>query len=99
MTHDAADATSDAPGADDDGSGTSAVVELTRVISRKFPGGFDATIVFALFAAEEQGLLGSTGLARRLHDENKTVVAAFTDDIIGNVVADDGRTDSTSVRL
>ena len=96
---DAADATSDAPGADDDGSGTSAVVELTRVISRKFPGGFDATIVFALFAAEEQGLLGSTGLARRLHDENKTVVAAFTDDIIGNVVADDGRTDSTSVRL
>ena len=96
---DAADATSNAPGADDDGSGTSAVVELTRVISRKFPGGFDATIVFALFAAEEQGLLGSTGLARRLHDENKTVVAAFTDDIIGNVVADDGRTDSTSVRL
>ncbi|MEK7239556.1 MAG: M28 family peptidase [Gemmatimonadota bacterium] len=96
---DAADATSDAPGADDDGSGTSAVVELTRVISRKFPGGFDATIVFALYAAEEQGLLGSTGLARRLHDEKKAVVAAFTDDIIGNVVTDDGRTDSTSVRL
>ena len=96
---DAADATSDAPGADDDGSGTSAVVELTRVISKKFPGGFEATIVFALFAAEEQGLLGSTGLARRLHEEKKTVVAAFTDDIIGNVVADDGRTDSTSVRL
>lgn len=96
---DAADATSDAPGADDDGSGTSAVVELARVLSKRFPKGFDATIVFALYAAEEQGLLGSTGLARRLHDEKRTVVAAFADDMFGNVVADDGRTDSTSVRI
>ncbi len=95
---DAADATSDAPGADDDGSGASAVVELARVMSKRFPKGFDATIVFAVVAAEEQGLLGATGLARRLHDEQKTVVAAFTDDIIGNVMADDGRVDSTSVR-
>jgi hypothetical protein len=96
---DAADATSDAPGADDDGSGTSAIVELARVVSRRFPKGFDATIVFALYAAEEQGLLGSTGMARRLHDEKKTVVAAFADDMFGNAVADDGRTDSTSVRV
>lgn len=95
---DQADATSDAPGADDDGSGTSAVVELARVMSKRFPKGFDATIVFAVVAAEEQGLLGATGFARRLHDEKKTVVAAFTDDIIGNVVADDGRVDSTSMR-
>lgn len=93
------DATSDAPGADDDGSGTSAVVELARVISKRFPKGFDATILFAVVAAEEQGLLGATGLARRLHDDHKTVVAAFTDDIIGNVVADDGRADSTSLRI
>ncbi len=98
-TTDPADATSDAPGADDDGSGTSAVVELARVVSKRFPGGFDATIVFALVAAEEQGLLGASGLAKRLHDEKKVVVAAFTDDIVGNVVADDGRTDSTSIRL
>jgi len=93
-----ADATSDAPGADDDGSGTSAVVELARVISKRFPKGLDATIVFATVAAEEQGLLGATGLARRLHEDGRTVVAAFTDDIIGNVVADDGRVDSTSAR-
>lgn len=96
---DIADATSDAPGADDDGSGTSAVVELARVISKRFPKGFDATIVFALVAAEEQGLLGAGGLAQRLHDEKKTVVAGFTDDIIGNVVSDDGRVDSTSMRV
>ena len=96
---DQADATSDAPGADDDGSGASAVVELARVISKRFPQGLDATILFATVAAEEQGLLGATGLARRLHEDKKTVVAAFTDDIVGNVVADDGRVDSTSVRL
>lgn len=96
---DVADATSDAPGADDDGSGTSAVIELARVISKRFPQGLDASVLFAVVAAEEQGLLGATGLARRLHDEKKTVVAAFTDDIVGNVVADDGRVDSTSVRV
>ena len=96
---DVADATSDAPGADDDGSGTSAVLELARVMSRRFPQGLDASVLFAVVAAEEQGLLGATALAQRLHDEKKTVVAAFTDDIVGNVVADDGHVDSTSVRV
>ena len=93
------DATSDAPGADDDGSGTSAVVEMARAFSRRYPHGLDATILFALYAGEEQGLLGSTHLAQRLHDQRYTVAAAVTNDIIGNVVADDGRTDSTSVRI
>ena len=93
------DSTSDAPGADDDGSGTSAVVELARVISRRYPKGLDATIIFVLHAAEEQGLLGSTHLAQRLKVEKKHVVAAMTDDIIGNVVAEDGTVDSTSVRI
>jgi hypothetical protein len=92
------DISSDAPGADDDGSGTSAVVEVARVVSRRFPRGLDATVIFALYAGEEQGLLGSTHLAERLTREGKTVVAAFTNDIVGNVVAEDGTTDSTSVR-
>lgn len=96
---DVADATSDAPGADDDGSGTAAVIELARVMSKRFPQGLDASVLFAAVAAEEQGLLGATALARRLHDEQKSVVAAFTDDIVGNVVADDGHVDSTSVRV
>jgi len=93
------DFTSDAPGADDDGSGTAAMVELARVFALRFPKGLDATLVFALYAGEEQGLLGSTHLAQRLHDAGYKVAAAFTNDIIGNVVADDGRTDSTSVRI
>jgi hypothetical protein len=61
--------------------------------------GLDATIVFALYAGEEQGLLGSTHLAERLTREGKTIVAAFTNDIVGNVVAEDGSVDSTSVRV
>ena len=93
------DSTSAAPGADDDGSGTSAVVELARVIAGRYPRGLDATVIFVLHAAEEQGLLGATHLAQRLKAEGKQVVAAMTDDIIGNVVAEDGSVDSTSVRI
>lgn len=93
------DFTSDAPGADDDGSGTSLVVELARVFSQRYPRGLDATIVFALYAGEEQGLLGSTHLAQRLHDSHYKVAAAVTNDIVGNVFADDGTADSTSVRI
>ena len=89
----------DAPGADDDGSGTAAVIEMARVFSRRYPRGLEATIIFAAFAGEEQGTIGSMHLAERLHAENKTVIAAITNDIIGNVVADDGRTDSTTVRV
>ncbi len=93
------DFTSDAPGADDDGSGTSAVVELARVFSRRFPKGLEPTIIFALYSGEELGLLGSTHLAQRLHAAGYDVVAAVTNDIVGNVVADDGTVDSTSVRI
>ena len=93
------EATQDAPGADDDGSGTSAVVELARVFSERFPRGLEASIIFAAYSGEEQGLYGSTHLAQRLHAAGYKVVAAFTDDIVGNVVAEDGTVDSTSVRI
>lgn len=96
---DAMDFTADAPGADDDGSGTSALLELTRVMSRRFSKGLDATVVFAFYAGEEQGLLGSTHLADRLHKGGYKVTAGMTDDIVGNVVAEDGTTDSTSIRV
>ncbi len=93
------DATADAPGADDDGSGTVAVMELARVMGKHFPRGFDASIAFILYTGEELGLLGSNQFAERLKREGKTVTAAFTDDIIGNTIADDGRVDSVSVRV
>ncbi|HVS61313.1 MAG TPA: M28 family peptidase [Gemmatimonadaceae bacterium] len=93
------DATQDAPGADDDGSGTSAVVELARVFSKRFPRGLETSVIFVAYSGEEQGLYGSTHLAQRLHAAGYKIVSAFTDDIVGNVVADDGTVDSTSVRI
>lgn len=93
------DSTSTAPGADDDGSGSSAVLELARVMSKRFPKGLDATVIFALYAAEEQGVLGSAHLAQRLKESGFTIVAGLTDDIVGNVVAENGKIDSTSVRV
>jgi hypothetical protein len=93
------DSTSIAPGADDDGSGSSAVIELARVFSMRFPKGLDASIIFVTVASEEQGLNGSRQLAEWLHEKGYKVVAGMTDDIVGNVVAEDGYTDSTSMRI
>ena len=93
------ESTQDAPGADDDGSGTSAVVELARVFSKRFPRGLETSVIFVAYSGEEQGLYGSTHLAQRLHAAGYKIVSAFTDDIVGNVVTDDGTVDSTSVRI
>src|ERR1700733_5901498 len=86
---DSFDATGAAPGANDAGSGSSAVIELARVLSHHYPRGLNATVIFALYSGEELGLLGSTHLAERLHRQGYRVVAGFTDDIDGNVVAQD----------
>jgi hypothetical protein len=93
------EATQDAPGADDDGSGTSAVMELARVFSKHFPRGLETSVIFVAYSGEEEGLYGSTHLAQRLHAAGYKIVSAFTDDIVGNVVAEDGSLDSTSVRI
>jgi hypothetical protein len=93
------EATEVAPGADDDGSGTSTIVELARVFSKHFPRGLAASVIFVAYSGEEEGLYGSTHLAQRLHAAGYKIVSAFTDDIVGNVVADDGTVDSTSVRI
>src|SRR6185369_15423949 len=57
MCNSPTDAKCDAPGANDDASGTAAVLEMARVMAKYE---FDATIVFMAVAGEEQGLLGST---------------------------------------
>ena len=56
-------------------------------------------MIFVAYSGEEEGLYGSTHLAQRLHAAGYKIVSAFTDDIVGNVVADDGTVDSTSVRI
>ncbi|WP_369819635.1 M20/M25/M40 family metallo-hydrolase [Actinoplanes sp. TFC3] len=94
---DVLDATSDAPGADDDASGVAAVMEIARVMARRKT---QATIVFAAVAAEEQGLYGSDHLAQVLKDAGTDVQAMFSNDIVGTGDAHDGTAaDPRTVRL
>jgi hypothetical protein len=88
--------TSDAPGANDDGSGTAAVIEAARVLSKhKFPG----TIVYAALSGEEQGLYGGKALADYARAQGWNVVTDLNNDIIGNSCSSDGVCDSTHARV
>ena len=89
-------ATSDAPGADDDGSGTAAVIEAARVLSRhKFP----ATLVYAVLSGEEQGLYGGKLLAQYARQHNWHVEADLNNDIVGNTSGANGAKESGYVRV
>ena len=90
------DFTKDSPGANDDGSGTAAVMEAARVLSRhKFP----ATIVYAVLSGEEQGLLGGKILADHAKAQGWNVVANLNNDIIGNSCGSDKVCDPKTVRV
>jgi hypothetical protein len=90
------DAKGDSPGANDDASGTAAVMEMACVMARYQ---FDATIVFMTVAAEEQGLLGAAHWAEQAKQKSLNIAGMFTNDIIGSSRADDGRIDDGQVRL
>ena len=90
------DAKCDAPGANDDASGTAAVLEMARVMAKYQ---FDATIVFMAVAGEEQSLLGSTHFAEQAKQKNWNVDAMFTNDIIGNSLGGNGVRDRGNVRV
>src|ERR1700722_10762201 len=89
--------TSDAPGADDDGSGVAVVLELARLFAtRQFSG----TLVFATVAGEEQGLYGSAHMAAQMKAAGADVQGMFSNDIVGASQAWDGtKPDPFSVRL
>jgi hypothetical protein len=93
---DVMDARGDAPGANDDASGTAAVMEMACVMSKYK---FDATIVFMTVAAEEQGLLGAAHWAEQAKQKNLNVAGMFTNDIIGSSRSDTGKVDDKQVRL
>jgi len=78
---DVMDAEQDGPGANDDGSGVVAVMEMVRIMSQS---SFPATIVFTLVSGEEQGLLGATHLAEKAKAEAWNLVAMINNDMIGN---------------
>jgi hypothetical protein len=90
------DAKCDAPGANDDASGTAAVLEMARVMARYK---FDATIIFMTVAGEEQGLLGSTYAAEQALQKKVDVEAMFTNDIIGSSLGGNGVRDAHTVRV
>jgi Peptidase family M28 len=76
----------DAPGADDDASGTAVSVECARLLSKLAASGrvkLRATLMFAAVSGEEQGLLGSTHLVEWLKQQGYTVGGMLDDDIVG----------------
>ena len=90
------DAKGDAPGANDDGSGTAAVIEAARVLSQhKFP----ATIVYAVLSGEEQGLFGGKLLAATAKAKGWQVEAVLNNDIVGNSTGSSGAKADGGVRV
>ncbi|MDR3693086.1 M28 family peptidase [Mucilaginibacter sp.] len=69
------------PGANDDASGTAVSMELARVMAKR---SFPATIIFMSVVGEEQGLYGSTNVAKRAKAENWNIDAMLNNDIVGN---------------
>ncbi|HEX8468803.1 MAG TPA: M28 family peptidase [Allosphingosinicella sp.] len=93
---DVMNAAAEAPGANDDGSGTAAVIEAARVLSKhKFP----YTIVYAALMGEEQGLLGGKIMADYAKAQGWEVIANLNNDIIGNSCGSDGVCDDAHVRI
>jgi hypothetical protein len=94
---DVLDFTSDAPGADDDGSGVALVMELARLFATRHT---EATLVFGVVAGEEQGLFGSAFMATQYKAANANIQGMFSNDIVGASSAFDGtRPDPHRVRL
>ena len=93
---DVMDFAKDSPGANDDASGTAAVLEAARVLSKhKFPG----TIVYGVLSGEEQGLLGGKILAEYAKAQGWNVVANLNNDIVGNSCGSDKVCDANTVRV
>jgi hypothetical protein len=93
---DVMDPRTDAPGAVDDASGTSMALQLARAFAREQP---PVSIYFVAVAGEEQGLIGSAHLARRLKQEGVDVLAMTSVDIAGNIQGQNGVIDNTRGRL
>jgi hypothetical protein len=94
---DVMDRTGDAPGANDDGSGSAAVIECARIMSRH---SFPATIIFVAVSGEEQGLLGAGFMASKAKKEGWNIEAVLNNDIMGsNNSSETNIIDNTRVRV
>jgi Zn-dependent M28 family amino/carboxypeptidase len=93
---DVMDAKADAPGANDDASGVAVVLEAARILSKRK---FRATIVYAVFSGEEQGLWGGKLLADTAKERGWRVTAMLNNDIVGNSIGQGGVIANKSVRV
>lgn len=93
---DVMDSTSDAPGADSNGSGVAAMLELARVMATR-PA--KATIEFVAFDGEEQGLYGSTFFAQQAKAAGQNIQGVLDMNTIGNAIADNGVSEPHTVRV
>lgn len=84
------DSVEDGPGADDNTSGTAALLEVARVLARRPQA---ATIKFAWFTGEEAGLYGSREFVRRAVANDDRIAGALNNDMIG--WTNDHRLDNT----
>jgi len=96
MPSDPGDGEKDAPGANDDASGTAVAMELACVMSKRH---FPATLVFMAVAGEEQGLLGSSAWAKDAKAKGLDIAGMFTNDIVGNTRSAEGKVDRSRVRV
>lgn len=92
------DYNAEAPGANDDGSGTVLTMELARVFAESRID-FDATLVFICWAGEEQGSFGAAAHVQGLKATKAAVEAMFNNDIVGNTRGGNGVVDAESVRV
>jgi len=90
------DATTDAPGANDNASGMAGALEAARVLSQyEFP----SSIIYVGLSGEEQGLYGGTALARYAREQGWNIVGVLNNDMIGNIEGIDGVIDNTTFRV
>ena len=90
------DATTDAPGANDNASGMAGVIEAARVLSQYE---FGSSIVYAGLSGEEQGLYGGEHMAEVAQEEGWEIAAVLNNDMIGNIEGIDGVIDNTVFRV
>ena len=91
------DRTGEAPGANDDASGVSAVLECARIMSKT---AFPATIIFIAVSGEEQGLLGANYMAGKSKAANLNIEAVLNNDIMGsNNSSETNIIDNTKIRV
>jgi len=93
---DVMDATSDAPGANDNASGVAGAIEAARVLSQHE---FAGTIVYAALSGEEQGLFGGEILADWALEQGWRVKAVLNNDMIGNIAGINGVIDNSTARV